>query len=498
MPPLFILRFKLDKYRNNKLLFFYNIDARHTIMIKIFQRFISKLITNTLTIAFSLAIVSCGGGGGDTPASTTPTNTIDQFRTTISTNLQTLTADGTSTATITVQAVDTSGNNMTSGGDAIALATSLGTLSIVTDNQDGTYNATLTSSSQQGLAIVTGTITGNSISDHAGIANRIDQADPDFIALAALGKKLFEDTNLSEPVGQSCASCHDSTMGFDDPDFGDPTSLGADNASIGTRNAQMTSYAAHIPQIQRISDGRDTLIGGQFWDGRAATLEEQSKQPFLNPVEMNNANEAAVITKIKAATYMAEFESIFGASSLDNVTTAYDQMAQAIAAFQRTTPFSRFTSKFDAVKAGTDTFTQSEAMGEFIFFNVALCSRCHSTTADRGDKQVFSNFEYFNIGVPSNPLLFQPTDNGLGVESGSASDNGKFRTPSLRNIAETGPYMHNGVFTTLAEVIQFYSTGITGGVLPEVNSTAEVQYTFGLTPNQEVALEAFLRTLSDQ
>jgi len=260
----------------------------------------------------------------------------------------------------------------------------------------------------------------------------------------------------------------------------------------------MTSYAALIPQIQTIADGRDTLIGGQFWDGRAATLEEQAKQPFLNPVEMNNVDEAAVITKIKAATYMAELETIFGVGSLNNVTTAYDQMAQAIAAFQRKTAnFSRFTSKFDAVKAGNGSFTPSEAMGENIFFNVALCSRCHSTPTDRGE-QVFSNYEYFNIGIPSNPLLTQPTDNGLGAENGSASDNGKFRTPSLRNIAETGPYMHNGVFTTLAEVIQFYSSGLTGGATPEVNNTAEVQYTFDLTPGQQVALEAFLRTLSDQ
>jgi len=201
---------------------------------------------------------------------------------------------------------------------------------------------------------------------------------------------------------------------------------------------------------------------------------------------------------------MAEFETVFGTGSLDTSSTAYEQMVQAIAAFQRSPEVSPFTSKFDAVQNGTATFTASEANGEDIFHNTAACGRCHSTPVDRGE-QVFSNFEYFNIGVPENPAnLFLNTDpnfidNGLGADNGAQRDNGKFKVPTLRNIVNTAPYMHNGVFATLREVIDFYSGELV--VIPEVNENLSDggQYIgFNLSESEKDDLEAFFATLTDQ
>lgn len=217
---------------------------------------------------------------------------------------------------------------------------------------------------------------------------------------------------------------------------------------------------------------------------------------------MNNIDEAAVITKIKAAIYMAEFETVFGDDALDDVPTAYDQMAQAIAAFQRTSPFTLFNSKFDDVQKGMDTFTVSEENGQVIFFGIANCGRCHSTPVDLGE-QVFSNFEYFNIGVPENPDLIVAlgsfVDNGLGDITMTSTDNGKFRVPSLRNIENTAPYMHNGVFATLSDVIDFYNSDLAAS--PEVNANLAdggQYFGSGLDAGQKADLEAFLNTFSDQ
>lgn len=483
-----------------------------------------------LIVCLLSAVASCGGGGsasdgGDKQDSTddVPTVTVaNRFFTTISTDTNIITQNGIESAVITVQVVDDNQNNILVGGDEVVLTTTFGTLSAVTDNNDGTYSATLTISnaldlsvneSVQGLSIITGVINGGIIADHAGVANRIDNSDLnlEFIALSSLGKSLFENTELSNPVGQSCASCHSSALidGFADPDKTDATSEGANSMIMamvfGQRNAQTASYAAFIPQSQVIADGRNVLIGGQFWDGRSATLEDQARQPFLNPLEMNNADEASVIAKIDAIPALkAEFEVVFGVGALAAISTAYDQMAQAIAAFQRSSDFTKFNSRFDDVKAGTATFTMQETRGEQVFHNQASCDRCHFTPEDRGE-QVFSNFEYFNIGVPGNVnnpfLLTDPTfiDMGLGDITGRATDNGKFRVPSLRNIANTAPYMHNGVFTTLKQVIDFYNGEFMSSD-PEVNANLDSggRYVIGGMSGQDKAdLKAFLETFSD-
>lgn len=352
-------------------------------------------------------------------------------------------------------------------------------------------------------------VSGCGGSDSGGDTAAVEPTDE----LAILGEKIFFDENLSDPVGQSCASCHFPAAAFADPDAHFPVSEGAIANRFGSRNTPTASYAAHIPEFSVVLDGPGGVrfVGGQFLDGRASTLEIQAQGPFLNALEMNMADQAAVITQIRLSAYAGDFESVFGEDALDDVDQAYEQMASAIAAFERSEVFSPFTSKFDAVQAGVDVFTLAEANGLNLFNGKADCRRCHST--GNNDAQVFSDFEYKNIGVPGNPnnpflnldASLNPdgvnfVDNGLGAVLNDVSQNGKFRTPTLRNIADTGPYMHNGVFDTLEQVIEFYNRRDVDVVVAEVNENVDNTGNVGnlnLTPAEIQDLIAFLQSLSD-
>ncbi|MEY8198088.1 MAG: cytochrome c peroxidase [Colwellia sp.] len=339
----------------------------------------------------------------------------------------------------------------------------------------------------------------------------LDGSIVDTAMLVNLGNLIYHDANLSNPIGQSCASCHDVNTGFDDPNTANPSSIGADGSSFGTRNAPTASYSAHIPAPQTpVPGGPQGLIGGLFLDGRAASLEEQAKGPFLNPIEMGNASASDVIDKVTQSTYAAEFELLFGNDILLDVDRAYNYVADAIAAFERTTIFSPFSSKFDQVQAGNATFTNAERQGQDIFNNKGDCQRCHGINGANANNrsEMFSDFSYKNIGVPSNPVL--PAfiedslfiDLGLGAQTGNNRNDGQFRVSTLRNIADTAPYMHNGVFTTLREVIDFYNTRDTlFADVPEVNRNVDQGGRIGelnLTENEINDLLAFLETLSDE
>jgi cytochrome c peroxidase len=175
-----------------------------------------------------------------------------------------------------------------------------------------------------------------------------------------LGEFLYFDENLSEPFGQSCASCHDPDFAFVDPDKGLPVSEGVIPGRFGGRNSPSAAYAMYSPT--RYYDKKEKLwIGGQFWDSRATgdllgdPLADQALGPFLNPVEMNNPSKAAVIDDVKNSAYAGLFEDVWGESLLgidledeDQVDAAYEQVALSIAAFERTQLFGQFTSKYDA------------------------------------------------------------------------------------------------------------------------------------------------------
>jgi cytochrome c peroxidase len=330
---------------------------------------------------------------------------------------------------------------------------------------------------------------------------------------ATLGEKLYFDPNLSNPPGQSCASCHLPDAGFADADSGQPTSEGAIAGRFGSRNTPTASYAAQIPEFSFVvgGPGGGHYVGGQFLDGRASTLELQALGPFLNILEMNMTSEAAVIDQVKLASYADEFETVFGTGTLEDTATAYQQVSQAIAAFERTAIFSPFDSKFDAVQNGTDVFTVAEQNGQNIFNGKGDCARCHRT--GNGSPEVFSNFEYRNIGTPANPanpfLTLDSSlnadganfvDLGLGAAVNEVDQNGKFRTPTLRNVNETAPYMHNGVFNTLTEVVNFYNRREADNITPAVNQNVDNGGNIGnlnLSPGEVQNLVSFMQTLSD-
>jgi cytochrome c peroxidase len=336
---------------------------------------------------------------------------------------------------------------------------------------------------------------GSSDSGDGGTGSRGES-----LTLAELGERIFFDTNLSNPVGQSCGTCHDPDEAFSDNEntsSTSPVSDGADGVSFGSRNAPTAGYAAFIPAFSAAPP-----TGGQFLDGRADTLEDQARAPFLNPVEMGMEDEAAVVAKLAAADYADDFRLIFSIDDFSNVTVAYTQMVTAIAAFERTAEFSPFNSKFDAVMAASESFTLAEARGQALFNGKAQCRPCHNSG---GGAQVFSDFRYTNIGVPANPVVagMGVVDLGLGAPEAlnNAIHEGKFRTPTLRNVEKTAPYMHNGVFDTLDEVMNFYNRRDLDGVTPEVVANVDNRGNLGelnLGAGEIQDVIAFLKTLSDR
>lgn len=341
--------------------------------------------------------------------------------------------------------------------------------------------------------------------------------------LEKLGRKIYFDKRLSTPPGQSCASCHLPSAGFDDPGRGLPVSRGVVKSSTGFRNAPMAAYAKFIPPLYYDTDG-GTYVGGLFLDGRVDSLAEQARFPFLNPVEMHNPDEAAVVAKIRRADYASLFRQVFGDTALatNTVSEAYQQIAEAIAAFEQTPAFSPFTSKFDCYLQGQARLSARELRGLDLFNGKANCFACHpGETAEGQPGPMFTDFTYDNIGIPKNwkiPFLYLPpdlnpdgtnfVDFGLAVTVAqfdpdhAADEAGKFRVPSLRNLKRTGPYGHNGYFKTLKEIVHFYNTrDVPGAGWPEAEVPETVNHDelgdLGLTDSEENDLVEFLQTLTD-
>ncbi|MGH1486748.1 MAG: cytochrome-c peroxidase [Cellvibrionaceae bacterium] len=345
----------------------------------------------------------------------------------------------------------------------------------------------------------------------------VEDPPDQIVSIEEVGRHLYFDTNLSNPVGQSCASCHTPEVGFDDPNDMEPTSEGAIAGRFGSRNSPTASYAAFIPRLL-FDVEEQRYVGGLFWDGRADSLEEQAQGPFLNPLEMNMASKEAVVEAVRQSDYADDFIAVFGDDVFDEgedeVEEAYINISEAIAAFERTPLFAPFTSKFDAVQAGEAEFTESEARGFDLFVDEvedggADCAGCHNSFED--GPILFSNFEYENLGVPANresrfytqsselnPDGENFIDLGLGAVVGDDREDGKFRTTPLRNVAETAPYMHNGVFKDLESVLRFYNDRDPNDAEVTRNLTDDENVGNLNLSDQDIAdLEAFLRALSD-
>ena len=345
-----------------------------------------------------------------------------------------------------------------------------------------------------------------------------------------LGEALFHDTNLSFNRKQACATCHMPSRAFSDRNDvhnGNAVSLGDDGKSFGDRNAPSATYAALNPPFGKDTDG--AYIGGQFWDGRAKTLEEQAGGPPLNPVEMGMADDKAVAARIaENKDYVRAFEAFYGKDVLADPARTFDAATSAIASFERTPEFSPFDSKYDRYLRGEVKLTDQEELGRTLFFSKQFtnCNLCHDVKARDGriEGATFTSYKYFNIGVPVNPDARRLSgakadflDLGLAANphvNGDPKERGKFKVPSLRNVAVTGPYMHNGVFRDLRTVILFYNkynskkksrqiNPETGKLWapPEVADNIDMEKLEtgpGLDDQRVDALVAFLKTLTDK
>jgi cytochrome c peroxidase len=284
---------------------------------------------------------------------------------------------------------------------------------------------------------------------------------------ATLGRVLFYDTTLSANDTIACASCHIQAYGFADPN---PFSIGFAGGLTG-RNSMGLSNAQYYAR------------GHFFWDERATTLEEQVLLPIQNSVEMGLTLDE-LEANVSAQPYYPElFAAAFGSPEINS-----ERISLALAQFVRS--LVTYHAKYDeGLRHNFANFTHKENLGRQIFFssNQGNCAACHTTEA-------FALSQPQNIG-----LDIDYADEGVGAITGNEADNGKFKVPSLRNIALTGPYMHDGRFETLEEVVDFYNRDIQ----PHPNLSPALQNRDGnpvhmhLDHHEQEALIAFLNTLTD-
>lgn len=343
-----------------------------------------------------------------------------------------------------------------------------------------------------------------------------------------LGAQLFFDKNLSKNRTQSCATCHDPSRAFTDgrgEDLKQAVSLGDDNKSLGDRNTPTISYAKLIPRFHQNKKGE--YVGGQFWDGREADLKGQAGGPPLNPIEMGMPDKASVVERLKEnKAYVEAFKKLFGDEIFEDDDKAYAAMTQAIAEFEKLDKlFAPFDSKYDRYLRGEAELTDEESLGESLFFSQQFtnCNRCHQLKAFPGSMgETFTDSKYHNLGVPVHSKLRELNgkdkdfvDHGL-LDNPAVDDekqDGKYRVSTLRNIAVTGPYMHNGVFKDLRTVVLFYDkfnnanrklNPETGEPWkkPEVNKNLALEdkefQAPALKDHEVDALVAFMKTLTDK
>jgi len=324
-------------------------------------------------------------------------------------------------------------------------------------------------------------------------------------AVAQLGAKLFHDPSLSGSGRLSCASCHSPARAYGPPAAGPvmlggprlhtpgiravpslrylyrqpPFSIGpdavGDNDQVIPLSQQALQAAGHVRVLKSASAPQTAAAnlvpqGGLFWDGRADTLEQQVNGPLYNPLEMDAGSPGRVIGKLEKASYGKDFARLFGPGVFENPRLAADEAMFAIARYQiENADFHPFTSKFDAWLAGQARLTPAELRGYRLFNDPAKanCAGCHLDRPTRdGLPPLFTDFQYEALGVPRNPAIpanRNPRYYDLGLCGPYRADLGRqtqycgmFLTPTLRNVATRYAFFHNGVFHSLAQVLDFY------------------------------------------
>ena len=294
----------------------------------------------------------------------------------------------------------------------------------------------------------------------------IPDNNPPTAETIALGRRLYYDTHLSADNTVACANCHSPTLAFAD---GRPVSVGV-NGKTGSRNAPTVLNAAYHPL--------------QFWDGRAKSLEDQAGGPIQNPVEMNQSHDVMVAKIGKMTEYQAAFDKAFGPGPI-----TVEKVEMAIASFERTMVSGN--SPFDRYQYGGDKTALSAAAirGLAIFRDKAKgnCATCH-TIEDKYALFTDGKFHNIGVGVDANGEL---KDQGRYDQTHLEGDRGAFRTPTLRNVAKTAPYMHDGSVKTLKDVVDFYVGGGTSN--PQLDKEIKE---LKLTGQERQDLVAFLESLT--
>ncbi|HQU58529.1 MAG: hypothetical protein KDD02_01735 [Phaeodactylibacter sp.] len=298
----------------------------------------------------------------------------------------------------------------------------------------------------------------------------LPEYNPQTLAGVELGRRLFYDPILSADSSLSCASCHLQEHAFTD---GQAIAIGIDDKP-GRRNSPSLANSAYYYK-------------GLFWDGRAATLEEQALIPVEDPNELGNSWAMVEQALRRHPFYPTYFSEAFGIGDTAQITR--ELAARAIAQFERS--LISADAKYDRVLRGEASFTPSEKRGRDIFFDASEtlpageCSHCHTPP-------LFTDHSYMNNGLDSASRLEDFSDTGRGATTGQRYDNGRFRVPSLRNLTLTAPYMHDGRFATMEEVVEHYNRGghYAENVDPKIRN-------LHLSVQDKEDLIAFLRTLTD-
>lgn len=283
-----------------------------------------------------------------------------------------------------------------------------------------------------------------------------------------LGELIFHDASLSASGKQSCASCHSPEHAHAQPNALAVQPGGPNLDQFGTRAVPSLRYLAQTPAFAFNEEG--TPVGGFNQDGSAETLAAQAERPLLAANEMANLTRAAVVDKLRRAAYAPAFRKIYGEHSLNDVEIAFAGLSDALQRYQLEAPeFHPFDSKYDAYLAGKAVLSDIEMRGLNIFNDEKRgnCAACHpSAKRDDGTPPLFTDFTYDALGVARNkaiPANADPAHVDLGLcksgRSGRAaqpSECGKFKVPTLRNVATRQVFFHNGQVTSLRDAVAFY------------------------------------------
>ena len=282
--------------------------------------------------------------------------------------------------------------------------------------------------------------------------------------LAQIGELAFGERVLASSGRMSCATCHDPAFHHGPPNTNAVQVGGTLMTEFGLRAAPSVRYLGRHPDF----DG-EALSGGLMADGRAQTLEALPHLPWFSALEFGLDGHAELVRRLRLTVWAPRFFRHFGASTNDEIIVG--QLAEALAAFLREDRrLNPYDSKFDQVAAGRERFSAAERRGRDVFRDPQRgnCASCHPDTSKDGQPPLFTDFRYAAQGLPRNPAIpanQDPAYFDLGLCGPQREDLaqrtelcGMFRTPGLRNTAKRPNYFHNGVFSTLREVVEFYNT----------------------------------------